>query len=218
MTKVDENSSVRLARSILGADLITPEEVSKAGPIIVYTNEQITALVESLPSEDVLSWCKKNDYAVIPSPPKAMSLTDVWEIRSTHFYLKTGGLYPNEDFAHEDKTSFGWLAIKKAPVFNSTRKTWDQQNTLLSALEYVPNAAEMSWFITTCFEVRATRLFESGIYVRTSSIGIGLEHDDGRGICRATFGHFSDDGFDVAIWGSNRTDGRIGLSAARKFT
>ena len=79
-----------LAQSILGADFITPEELSKARPSIVYTVEQITALAESLPSEDVLKWCKDNGYAVMPAPPTAMSTLDVREIQSAHFYSKTG--------------------------------------------------------------------------------------------------------------------------------
>lgn len=196
-----------LAQSFLGADFITPEEVTKARSSIVYTAEQITALAESLPSEDVLKWCKENGYAVIPAPPTAMSLLDVREIKSTHFYSETGGWYADQKFAHEDKTSFGWLAIKKTPVSNSTSKTWNKQNKLLSALEKVPNAAEMSWFITTYFEVRGVRLFE-GVYVRTSSL-------DSFGY-RVYVGDFVSDGLYVSYyWDDNRND-NIGLSAARK--
>ena len=212
-----------LAQSILGADFITPEEVTKARPSIVYTNEQITALAESLPSEDVLKWCKDNGYAVIPAPPTAMSLLDVREIQSAHFYSKTGGRYSDQKFAREDKTSFGWLAIKKTPVSNSTRKTWNEQNKLdlLSALEKVPNAAEMSWFITTYFEVRGIRLFE-GIYVRTSSLDtegdrvyVGAFDSDGLGV---SVGVFGSGGLYVDLyWGDLRGDPcPLGLSAARK--
>lgn len=180
-----------LAQSILGADFITPEEVTKARPSIVYTVEQITALAESLPSEDVLKWCKDNGYAVMPAPPTAMSTLDVREIQSTHFYSKAGGWYADQKFAREDKTSFGWLLIKKTPVSNSTSKNWSEQNKLLSALEKVPNAAEMSWFITTYFEVRGIRLFE-GVYVRTSSLDSG-------GL-RVSVGRFDSDGLVVNDW------------------
>lgn len=158
-----------LAQSILGADFITSEEVTKARPSIVYTVEQITALAESLPSEDMLKWCKENGYAVMPVPPTAMSTLDVREIQSAHFFSKIGGWYADQKFAREDKTSFGWLMIKKMPVSNSTSKTWNEQNKFLSALEKVPNTAEMSWFITTYFETRGIRLFER-VYVRTSSL------------------------------------------------
>ncbi len=197
-----------LAKSILGADFITPEEVTKARPRVVYTNEQITALAKSLPSEDVLKWCKDNGYTVMPAPPTAMSLLDVQEIQSTHFYLKTDGLwYSNQKFAREDQTSFGWLYIKKTPVANSTRKNWTNQNKLLSALEKVPNATEMSWFTITYFEVRGIRLFE-GVYVRTSSLGSDGDHVY---VCR-----FGSSGLYINYWSCDRPDGDIGLSATRK--
>jgi hypothetical protein len=192
-----------LAQSILGADFITQEEVTKARSSIVYTDDQIT----SLPSEDMLKWCKENGYAVIPAPPTAMSLLDVREIQSAHFYSKTGGWYSDQKFAREDKTSFGWLAIKKTPIANSTNKNWNEQSKLLSELEQVPNAAEMSWFITTYFEVRGIRLFE-GVYVRTSS------HDSGGD--RVSVGYFGSGGLYVDSWSGDSRDGNVGLSAARQ--
>jgi hypothetical protein len=197
-----------LAQSILGADFITPEEVTEARPSIVYTVEQITALAESRPSEDILKWCKDNGYAVMPAPPTAMSTLDIREIQSAHFYSKTGGWYAAQKFAREDKTAFGWLLIKKTPVSNSTSKNWNEQNKLLSALEKVPNAAEMSWFITTYFEVRGIRLFE-GVYVRTSSLV-----SDG---FRVDVGSFDAKGLDVNDWHDDFRYGNLGVSAGRKF-
>lgn len=196
-----------LAQSILGVDFITPEEVTKARSSIVYTDEQITALARSLPSMDMFVWCKENGYAVMPAPPTAMSILDIREVQSAHFYSKTGGWYADQKFAREDKTSSGWLMIKKTPVANSTSKTWGDQNKLLSKLETVSNAAEMCWFITTYFEVRGARLFE-GVYVRTSSLG-----SDGR---RVSVGFFDAEGLLVnGCWGDGR-DGYVGLSTARK--
>lgn len=196
-----------LAQSILGTDFITPEEVAKARTSIVYTDEQITALAESLPSEDVLKWCKDNGYAVMPEPPTATSMLDVREIQSAHFYSKTGGWYSDQKFAREDKTSFGWLAIRKTPVPNSTSKTWKEQSKLLSALERVPNTAEMSWFITTYFEVRGVRLFED-IYVRTSSLD-----SDGD---RVYLGCFGSEGLIVYYWDDDVRYAYVGVSSARK--
>jgi hypothetical protein len=196
-----------LAQSILGADFITPEEVTKARPSIVYTDEQITALAESLPSEDMLKWCKENGYAVMPAPPTAMSLLDVREIQSAHFYSETGIWYADEKFARDDKTSFGWLAIKKTPIANSTSKNWYEQNRLLSDVERVPNAAEMSWFITTYFEVRGIRLLED-VYARTSSLD-----SDGH---RAYVGCFDSEGLLVDDFFDDLRDSNLGVSASRK--
>ena len=196
-----------LAQSILGTDFITPEEVTKARPSIVYTDEQITALAESLPSEEMFKWCKDNGYAVMPAPPTAMSMLDVREIQSAHFYSKTGGWYVDQKFARDDKTLFGWLAIKKTPVANSTSKTWNEQNKLLSKLETVPNAAEMSWFITTYYEVRGVRLFE-GVYVRTSSLDSGGY--------RVLVGCFDSGGLSVRSWNDGGGDDDLGVASARK--
>ena len=175
---------------------------------IVYTVEQITALAESLPSEDVLKWCKDNGYAVMPAPPTAMPLLDVRESKSSHFYWKTEGWYADQKFAREDKTSFGWLAIKKTPVSNSTNKKWDEQSKLLSALlEHIPNAAEMSWFITTYFEVRGIRLFESA-YVRTSSLdssgfSVDVGHFDSMG---PLVNYYWDDNRNDNLWGPGQQE------------
>jgi hypothetical protein len=161
-----------LAKSILGVDFITPEEVTKARPSIVYTDDRITALAESLPPVDALKWCKDNDQAVMPEPPTAMSMLAVRQIRPVHFRDNIGGWYIGSKFAHEDKTSLGWLATKKTPVQDSINQNWSEQNKLLSACEHVPNAAEMSWFITTYFETRGLWLFKD-VYVRTSSFDLG---------------------------------------------
>lgn len=195
-----------LARSILGVDFITPEEVTKARPSIVYTPDQITALARGLPSEDVLRWCTENDYTVMPAPPTAMSTLDVRDIQSTHFYSKTGGWYSDQKFVREDKTSFGWLMIKRTSVTNSNSKTWGNQNLLLSRFETVPNAAEMCWFITTYFEVRGVRLFE-GVYVRTSSL-----YSDGR----IHVGDFVSDGLYVGYYWDDDLNEDMGLSAMRR--
>ncbi len=197
-----------LAQRILGANFIAPEEVYKARSSIVYTMEQMTALAESLTSEDTLNWCKENGYAVMPAPPKAMSMLDVRVIQPAHFYFKAGAWYVDREFAHNDKTSFGWLLIKKTPAVNSTCKKWQDWDKFLSAPERVPNAAEMSWFITTYFEVRGVRLFEK-MHVRTSSLGANSSH--------IAVGGFSPNGFNVYdYWDNESRDPVFGLSAARK--
>lgn len=202
-------SDYGLAQSILGLDFIRPEEVTLARPSIVYTVEQIKALAESLPSEDVLKWCKDNSYAVIPSPPADMSTLDVREVRSTHFYSRTNVWRAEHRFAHEDKTPFGWSLIKKRPVSDSTNKTWSKQSKLLPVLEKVPNAAEMCWFITTYLEVRGVRLFE-GVYVRTSSINSEGDH--------VVIGNLPPDGLDVnyLYWDDYHLD-FLGLAAGRNI-
>lgn len=167
--------SLDLATSILGSDFITPEEITKSRPGIVYTDEQITTLAKSVPSKDLLNWCKVNDYAIIPSPHTEMSTIDIFEMQSTNFKSDVRNHCLVADFAHKHKTSFGWLLIKKTPVLNSPGKTWNEQNELLSVPEKVPNSAEMSWFITTYLEVHNINLFKSTL-VRTSSFDSNDQH------------------------------------------
>lgn len=196
-----------LAQSILGVDFITPEEVMEARGGVFYTNEQMKALAESLPSEEMLKWCKGNGYAVMPAPPRPMSVLGVRSLKYDLFWLKNGGWFIEQEFAREDKTLFGWLAIKKAPVANSTSKNWNDQKNLLSVLEEVPNAAEIIWFITTYLEVRGVRLF-TGVYVRTSS-----RDEEGD---RVFVGLFLSALVDLSAYWDSKHDDSVGVSASRK--
>jgi hypothetical protein len=201
-----------LARSILGGDLITPEEIMTARPDIVYTEEQITELADLIPSADILKWCKANGCVVVAGATRPISLLEVRAAKFDHFYSKTKGWYANanQTFARDEKVSLGWLMIRKAPVPESTNKNWDEQSALISNVEYVPNVAEMSWFITIFYDVRGVRLFEKG-YVRTSSRG-----SDGD---RVNVGYFDAKGLDVNYYfdRGRRYDG-LGLSSARQLS
>ncbi|MEA1929712.1 MAG: hypothetical protein U9M92_02450 [Patescibacteria group bacterium] len=206
-----EQTDYTHAQSILGTDFIIPEEVMEARSGITYAGRHLAFLAETMPSEENLRWCKDNGYAVMPAPPKPIALLPVRALKPANFYLKTGGWYADESekFASSDKTRRGWLAVRKTLVPNSTSKTWDEQNELLSSVEEVPNAAEMAWFITTYFDVRGIRLFED-IWVRTSSVDSDGNHVD--------VGHFGQDGLHVGDdWDDGRS-GNVGVSSARKFS
>ena len=197
-----------LAKSILGGDFITAEEIMVARPGVVYSPEQIEQLASTLPSEDVLRSLKSGGYGLMPQPPSAFSLLDVRAIEAPLFYTPTGGWYEKQLFASTNKTGAGWLAIRKTPVNGSTNKSWEEQNNLLSGFEIVPSAAEMSWFITTFYKVRGIRLFEK-VYVRCSDIDSGGSHVD--------VGLFDVWGLDVfSSWDSKRL-AFLGLASARKF-
>ena len=197
-----------VARDIMGDDIIFPDEIAEVRGFS-YTEAQLKQLSDIMPTADVMQWCKENGFALMPTPPEAMFLLDIRALKADHFYSKTGGWYgeDKQKFARDDKTSFGWIMIKKTPVDKSTSKDWDEQNKLLSDVERVPNVAETVWFITTFYEVRGVRLFER-IYVRTSS----LDSDGGR----VYVGNFGAKGLYVAYnWDSSR-HGHLGLASARK--
>jgi hypothetical protein len=197
-----------LAELILDVDFISPDDVMRHYPGLIYTKEQIELLAQTLPTNNVLKWCKANDFVVHPSPPLPMSTIDIRCICPNQFHFKVGGWYENQRFALEDKTTFGWILIKKVPVEKSSKLKWDQQITLLSNFERVPNASEMCWFITTYFLINQIHLFES-VYVRTSSMD-----EDGQ---RVYVGHYALGGVSIFRHLDKDRYNNLGLSACRQL-
>ncbi len=199
-----------LAREILGDDFIAPEEIAEARGL-AYTDEQIKELGSSLPSQEVLEWCRDNDCMLVAGPPKAKSLLDIRDLERDYFYSKRGGWYADEAeaFARNDKVYCRWLIIRKTPVENSTNKNWDEQQALLSDVEITPNIAELVWALTTYKAVRDIYLLPS-LYVRTSSVdSVGS---------RVYVGIFDRHGLCVVLlWIDDDRDSDLGVSAARKF-
>lgn len=198
-----------MVRLILGSDFILPNEIAEARGVS-YAEDQIQHLMDIIPPEDVLRWLKANNFCLMPGPSSPMGLLDVRSLESKLFYSESGGWYADkkQKFARDDKANCDWLAIRKEPVPDSERKNWDKQLTLLSQDERVPNAGEMSWFITTFYKVRGVRLFET-TYVRTSSVDSGGD--------RVRLGGFGGSGLGVSDWGDSSPDGGLGLASARKF-
>lgn len=192
--------------SDLGDDFISPEEVAAARGVS-YTQEQLQQLADTLPTEEQLQWCKENDYALVAGPPNEMSLLDVRSAKSSLFYSEMGGWYANQPFAANDKVYCRWLAIRKTEVPDSLNKKWDAQQKLLFEHEEVPNAAEMSWFITTYYEVRGVWLFKD-VYVRTSSVS-----SDGD---RVDIGNFNEDGLRVNDCPDDHCNCYLGVAASRQ--
>ena len=198
-----------LARHILGQDFITPEEVAKARGL-VYTNELLQQFKDTIPSEDTLSCCQVNGFMLVVGPPQPMNLLEVRDLQPVYFYSKSGGWYADDSqkFSREDKVNPCWLALRKEPVPNSTRKNWNDQLQLLSDMEQVPNAPEEIWGLITYKAVRNVYLLPDK-YVRTSSLD-----SDGR---RVPVGHFVSCGLALLNrWGVHR-DSPLGLASSMKF-
>jgi len=198
-----------LARTILGDDFISPEEITAARGL-TYTDEQIAELEQTLPSQEVLEWLRDNDFYLTAGSPSDMSLLDIRELERRYFYSKEGGWYsePSEAFARNDKVTCRWLMLRKGPMPNSMSKTWSEQDQLISDIEVVPNAAEQVWGMTVYKAVRDIYLLPD-VYVRTSSVGSDGDH--------VYVGCFDGGGFGVDRWDDDNRGGRIGVSSARKF-
>jgi hypothetical protein len=219
--KVNDNGEVvtnqlpeghELACLILGDDYITPEEVATAygHGKIAYTDEQLEHFADTLPDTQTILWLRANGYMLIAGPPTEMNLLEVRELDNKLFYSKTEGWWSesNQTFSREDKVACGeWLAIRKDEVPNSFSKTWKEQQDLLSEVEHVPNAPEVSYAVTAYFKVRGIYLLR-GKYIRTSSVSAGGSH--------VVVGRFDEGGLIVnGCWGDDRYD-LIGVASARK--
>lgn len=196
-----------LARTILGKDFISPEEVAKSRKGVAYTDDQLSQFGDTVPSQEVLEWCRDNGYMVVAGPNRPMSLLEIRALRKDHFYSKEGGWYAEQAFAQNDKVETRWIMLRKESVPQSTSKNWNEQQTLLSADEVTPNIAEVTWCVTTYKAVRNIYLLPS-IYVRTSSLDSGGH--------RVFVGDFGAKGLRVYDYWDDRRRGRLGVSAGRK--
>ncbi len=197
-----------LARTILGKDFISPEEVAKSRKGVAYTDDQLSQFSDTVPSQEMLEWCRDNGYMVVAGPNRPMSLLEVRALRKDHFYSKEGGWYAEQAFVQNDKVETRWIMLRKEPVPQSTSKNWNEQQALLSADEVTPNVSEVTWCVTTYKAVRNIYLLPS-IYVRTSSLD-----SDGD---RVYVGHFDAEGLDVDYYWDGVRHGNLGLSGGRKF-
>jgi hypothetical protein len=199
-----------LARTILGKDFITPREIAIVRKL-TYGDEVLRHFAETLPSEEVLQWLRDNSFVLIAGTPKAMSLLEIRSLNPQLFYTKSGGWYEGdkERFSRGDKVAAEWLMLRKGIMPNSTNKTCDKQQKLLTKVEYIPNVAEATWGETTLKEVRNAWLFPN-INARTSSVG-----SDGS---RVYFGNSAYGGVNVDYrWDYDRSD-YLGMASARKRT
>lgn len=166
------------ARTILGNDFISPEEIAKSRGII-YTDNQLAEFRNSLPSQEVvLWWLRDNGFMLIAGPDKPMSLLDIYKLKPEFFSVcceedvlyvvikpQNGDVGSSESRSYEtsvdtyslkDKVDTQWLMIRKGWVPKSANKNWNKQLKLLLTNEIVPNVAQLAWAVTTYEAVRST--------------------------------------------------------------
>ncbi len=204
-----------LSRSILDADFISADEIATARGL-AYTEDQLIELGRKLPDQATLEALRDNGMMLVAGPPTAMSMLDVRAIHADYFYSKgpdqgDRGWYDDasEKFARTDKVeALCWIAFRKEPVEDSLNKTWPYQKALVAEPMMVPNAAEVTWALTTYKAVSDIYLLDD-VYVRTSSF------DSNR--IRVYVGGFDAEGLGVDCYWAGYRRGDLGLSAGRKF-
>ena len=169
----DENLQVidyTCPKIILGKDFLSPEQIAAETRKITYSPSQLKYFSETLPSQDILKWCRTNGFMLIAGPPEPLSLLQIRDIAPWMFYLNNDGWYSGEkqNFSRKDIVASIWLILRKGILPNSTNKTWHEQQKLLPMEEYIPNVAELAWSLTTYKKVNNIDLLNK-LFVRSKS-------------------------------------------------
>jgi hypothetical protein len=197
-----------LARLILRDDLISPQEMAKEYGW-TYNAEQLAQLEESFPSQEAIVQASRDYSFIVPGPPQNTNLLGVRDLDPELFRAKSAGWYAEEGqkFSREDIVEFAkWLIIRKGDVPNSRNKTPSEQDQMVTAPAYIPNAAQAAYAFTAYKKVRGINLLPN-FYVRTSSKTAGGSH-----VC---VGGQSGGGLLVYDWHDYRS-GDVGVASARK--
>jgi hypothetical protein len=191
------------ARNIMGKNFFGIEEAIKFFGV-KPSKKDLVHLAEIPWSEEVLTSCKNTHVLVAVFQ---LSILDIrGKVDKSIFYSHKDAWYNNQKFA-KDKGVVGWKLVRKEPIANSTNKTWNDQQALLSKDEETPKAQVMVYTIVGHFLATGERLFEN-VYVRCSDI-------DSDGL-RVRVGDFASRGLRVRFCSDDDRDGHLGLSSARK--
>lgn len=199
----EPSTSHKQARAIMGKNFFGVEEAIKHFGVNP-SKQQLAYLAEVPFTEEVLKSCKDTHVLVAVFP---MSILDIrGKVERKLFYSHDDAWYNKQAFA-EDKGEVGWQLVRKVPIADSTNKTWNEQQALLSKDEETPKAQVVVYTIIGHFLATGERLFEN-IYVRCSDL-------DSDGL-RVSVGDFDAEGLHVNDWYDGHRRGGLGLSAARK--
>ena len=199
------STSQKRAREIMGKNFFGIEEAIKYFGVNP-TKQQLAYLAEVPFSEEVLKSCKDTHVPVAMFPLSILDIRGIAKKQSDQILFYSQDWYNKQAFAM-DKGEVGWQMVRKEPIANSTSKTRDGQQALLSKDEETPTARIVVYTMVGHFLVTGERLFEK-IYVRC----VDLDSDG----YRVFIGYFDADGLFIFRWDDAYRNNLIGLSAARK--
>jgi hypothetical protein len=202
----EPSTSQKLAREIMGKNFFGIEEAIKHFGVNA-TKQQLAVLAEVPFSEEVLKSCKDTHVLVAVFPLSILDIRGIVKKQSDLTLFYSQDWYDKQAFA-KDKGEVGWQLVRKEPITNSTSKTWNDQQALLSKDEETPTARIVVYTMVGHFLATGERLFEK-IYVRCVDLDSGGY--------RVGVGGFDAGGLvvDPYCWDGSRDD-NVGLSAARK--
>ena len=201
----EPSTSQKLAREIMGRNFFGIEEAIKHFGVNA-TKQQLAYLAEVPFSEEVLKSCKDTHILVALFPLSILDIRGIAKKQSDRTLFYSQDWYDRQAFA-KDKGEVGWHLVRKEPIANSTLKTWNDQQALLSKDEETPTARIVVYTMVGHFLVTEERLFEK-VYVRC----VDLDSDGDR----VNVGGFGSKGLNVYIWYDDGRDDSVGLSGARK--
>ncbi len=199
------STSQELACEIMGKNFFGIGEALKHFGVNP-TKQQLVYLDEVPFSEEVLKSCKDTHVLVAVFPLSILDIRGIAKKQSDRTLFYSQDWYDKQAFA-KDKGEVGWQLVRKEPIANSTSKTWNDQQALLSKDEETPTARIVVYTMVGHLLATGERLFEK-IYVRCVDLD-----SDGR---RVGVGYFDAKGLYVSYWYDDSRDDYIGVSAARK--
>lgn len=201
----EPSTSQKLACEIMGKNFFGIEEAIKHFGINA-TKQQLAYLSEVPFSEEVLTSCKDTHILVAVFPLSILDIRGIVKKQSDQTLFYSQDWYDKEAFA-KNKGEVGWQLVRKESIANSTSKTWNDQQALLSKDEETPTARIVVYTMIGHFLATGERLFEK-IYVRCVDL-----HSDGY---RVYVGRFDSKGLLVNGWYDDYRIDSIALSGARK--
>jgi hypothetical protein len=201
----EPSTSQILAREIMGKNFFGIEEAIKHFGVNA-TKQQLAYLSEVPFGEEVLKSCKDTHILVAVFPLSILDIRGIAKKLPDQTLFYSQDWYDKQAFA-KDKGEVGWQLVRKEPIANSTSKTWNDQQALLSKDEETPTARIVVYTMIGHFLVTGERLFEK-IYVRCVDL-------DSVGV-RVHVGLFGSEGLYVGSCDDDTRRDGIGLSGARK--
>lgn len=199
------STSQKLAREIMAKNFFGIEEAIKHFGVNA-TKQQHADLAEVPFSEEVLKSCKDTHVLVAVFPLSILDIRGITKKQSDRTLSNNQNWYDEQVFA-KDKGEVGWQLVRKEPIANSTSKTWNDQQALLSKDEETPTARIVVYTMVGHFLATRERLFDK-INVNCVDLGSG-----GR---RVTVGEWGAEGLLVDDYWDDKWHDMLGLSAARK--
>ncbi len=194
------------ARNIMGENFFGVEDVIKHFGVNP-TKQQLAVLAEIPWSEEVLISCKDTHVLVAVFPLSILDIRGHARKQSDQTIFYSQDWYNKQPFA-KDKGEIGWQLVGKVPVAKSIRKTWNEQQALLSKDEETPKAQVVVYTMVSHFLNTGERLFEK-FYVRCAD----LDSEEGSHVY---VGHFDTCGLSFDPWFDNLPYVHIGLSVSMK--